>query len=267
MIDLRSNILDGTDCGPQSFAESLEMCRVAVECGVRTVVATPRWKAGSLEPPLPFEEINQKIERLQRELGDTLSIKSGFVFESTHLLLNLINRYGRRLALGEKRHLLISLPSNHLPTDTDEIWAGLRQRGFLVILAHPECCPAIRRNPALLNQWASSGVMFQIDAASVAGVYGRHIRKFALECLRKYDGCAVIASNVRDIKVNPMKDARKEISARMGDLRATKFLSETPTAIIGEGFLSVVNGKAKDSGKVGLLLRSLRQIKTLVGEA
>jgi protein-tyrosine phosphatase len=242
------------------------MCRAALACGVRTLVATPRWKAGSFEPPLAFEEITRKLERLQQEFGDTLSLKSGFVLEFSHNLLELVDRYGSRLALGEKQHLLISLPSNHLPTEIDYIWAGLRERGFLIIIAHPECSPVIRRNSALFSCWASSGVKFQIDAASVAGAYGREVKKFALECLRKYEGSTLVASNVRDTKANPMKDARMEISARMGDMRATKFVSETPTAIIGDGFLTV-NRRAKDSSKMGALLRSLKQIKTIFSEA
>jgi tyrosine-protein phosphatase YwqE len=242
------------------------MCRAAVECGVRTLVATPRWKAGSVEPPLPFEEIARKVARLQHELGDTLSIKSGFVLEFSRELPELAGRYGSRLALGEKQHLLISLPSTHLPMETDEIWAGLRERGFLIILAHPECSPILRRHPALLGGWASTGVKFQVDAASVAGVHGREVRRFALECLRKYDGCSVLASNARDANANALQDARREVSARMGDLRATRFVSQTPKTIIGEGF-STVNAQSKDSGKVGSLLRSLRQMRARVSEA
>jgi protein-tyrosine phosphatase len=242
------------------------MCRIAAALGVRILVATPLWKAGSSEPPLSFEEINRKVERLERELSGTPFIRSGFVLEFSKQLPELADVYGSRLALGGKHHLLISLPSTYLPTGTDEIWAGLRQRGFLVILAHPECSPAIRRHPALLNRWASIGVKFQIDAASVSGAYGREVRKFALECLLKYDDCTVIASNARDTKANPMEDARREISARLGELRAAKFVTGTPTAILDDGFITA-NGKSKDSGKVGSLLRSLKQIKTIVSEA
>jgi len=84
--------------------------------------------------------------------------------------------------------------------------------------------------------------------------------------LRKYEGSTVVASNARDTKANPMKDARREISARMGKRWATGFVNETSTAIIGESLLTV-NAESKVSGKVGSLLRSLKQIKTLVSEA
>jgi hypothetical protein len=63
-----------------------------------------------------------------------------------------------------------------------------------------------------------------------------------------------------------MKDARREISDRMGDQRADKIVHETPIAIIGEGFFTA-HDTSQDSSKVGALLRSLKQIKTLVSEA
>jgi protein-tyrosine phosphatase len=53
MIDIHCDILDGTPYGSDSFADSLEMCRAAIADGVRTVIATPRWKTGRAEPPSP----------------------------------------------------------------------------------------------------------------------------------------------------------------------------------------------------------------------
>jgi protein-tyrosine phosphatase len=41
MIDLHSHILFGLDDGPETLAESLEMCRIGYEDGIRTMVATP----------------------------------------------------------------------------------------------------------------------------------------------------------------------------------------------------------------------------------
>lgn len=232
MIDLRSNILDGTDCGPQSFAESLEICRAAVAYGVHTLVATPRWKAGSFEPPLAFEEITRKVEQLQRVLRGSLSIKSGFVIEFSRSLLELVEHYGSRLALGAKQHLLISLPSTYLPAETDDVWAGLRGQGFYILIAHPECSPAIRRNPTILSRWASSGIKFQIDAASVAGLYGREVKKFALDCLRHCKGNMVVASNARDVQFNSLTKAREELIGHFGERQTKMLIREIPTSII-----------------------------------
>ncbi len=146
MIDLRCHILTGTACGPHSFTESVEMCRRAAVGGVRTLVATPYWKAGSSEPPLSFENITRQVEELQKEFDGSLSVKSGFVFEFDSHLPKLADQYGARLTLDGKKYLLLSLPSTRLPAEIDSTLAALSRRGLGILIAHPECSPALRRN-------------------------------------------------------------------------------------------------------------------------
>src|SRR5215208_3071452 len=132
MIDLRSHILSGTPCGPDSFAESVRMCRAAIEGGVRTLVASPRWEAGQAEPPLSFERCEQQISRLVSETGGALNIKLGFGLQFGARLPELTDKYGARLAVGGRRHLLVSMPSVVIPAETEEVWDGLHGRDFRV---------------------------------------------------------------------------------------------------------------------------------------
>lgn len=265
MIDLRCHILTGTACGPHSFTESVEMCRRAAQGGVRTLVATPYWKAGTVEPPLSFENITHQVGKLQKEFGGSLGIKSGFVFEFDSQLPELVDQHGARLTLDGKKYLLLSLPSMRLPTEIDSTLAAMMQRGFGILLAHPECSPALRRNPAILKSWAARGTKFQIDAASVAGVYGREVRKFALECLRRFEGSVVVASNMRNTNPSSLIEARKEITKHLGELRTAKTVIETPAAILSENG-SPVKADSKAQGRIGSLLRSIKQLGALVSE-
>jgi len=41
MIDLHNHLLYGLDDGPQTLKESVEMCRISFNDGVRMIVATP----------------------------------------------------------------------------------------------------------------------------------------------------------------------------------------------------------------------------------
>lgn len=266
MIDLRCHILDGTSCGPQSYAESLEMCRVAVDCGVQTIVATPLWATGNFEPPLPFNEIKGKIERLQKALLGKLSIESGFVLAFDKRLPELADRYGTELALGGKKHLLVSLPSTKVPLETEEVWAELIKRGYLLLLAHPECNTALRRTPSILHRWYASGMKFQIDAASLSGLYGREVRKFAIDCLHKYETQVVVASNSRSTNENPLKAARAEIISQLGERRAIMCIDETPTTVIS-GIDPSLNTKDKAPGKIASLFRSIKKSGFLFNES
>jgi tyrosine-protein phosphatase YwqE len=66
LIDLSCHFLDETDCGPDSFAESVKLCREAGAEGVRTMVLTPRWQADRRQPPLSPDRCEEKIARLKR---------------------------------------------------------------------------------------------------------------------------------------------------------------------------------------------------------
>jgi protein-tyrosine phosphatase len=268
MIDLRCHILDGTPCGPDSFAESLEMCHTAIADGVRTIVATPRWEAGSTEPPLPFDECHRKLERLETETRGALSFKLGFAMQFSAHLPGLVARYGSRVALAGRRHLLVSLPSVEIPAEVEDAWKSIGRGGFSVVLAHPECNTALRRNPERLARWVSEGLTLQVDAASVLGTHGREVQRFALECLRKYEGHAVVASNAcwSAGQRHSLSKAHEELSAKVGARQARDFMKETPAALIGDG---VWRNDVRGGSSRGLtaMLRSFSPIKALTGES
>ena len=268
MIDLRSHILDGTPCGPDSLAESLEMCHAAAVDGVRTMVATPRWEAGSPEPPLPFEECLRKLKHLEAETRGRVSFKLGFALQFSPELPALVGRYGSKLALAGKRHLLISLPSVKVPEEVEDVWKSLSRAGFSIVLAHPECNTILRRDTARLGRWVSEGLMLQIDAASVAGTYGREVRRFALECLRKYACNSVVASNMRrsaDQKTS-LSNAREELASNIGVHQTIKFMIETPATLIVDS-AKHNNGSGLAAHGLTSLLRSIRPVKALTSES
>jgi protein-tyrosine phosphatase len=268
MIDLRRHILDGTPCGPDSFAESLEMCRAAIADGVKTIVATPRWEAGSSEPPLPFEDCLRRLERLEAEMRGALSLRLGFALQFSAELPSLVAVYGSRLALAGKRHLLVSLPSVEISAGVEEVWKSIALAGFSILLAHPECNAVLHRDPSRLKRWVSDGLMLQIDAASVLGTHGREVQRFGLECLRSYQGHAVVASNahLRDKPQHSLAHVYRELSGKIGARQASGFTKETPCALIGDG-VRRDNLRGIPSRSLASMLRSFGPIKALMGES
>ena len=237
MIDLRSHILHGVSCGPSSFEESLAMARTAVANGVKTIVATPVWKSDSSEPPLAFDECFRRIGALETALSGALTIKLGFAIQFHEDLANLIGRFGTTLSLGGNKHLLISLPSLKIPHSAETTWVNLKRIGFSVLLAHPECNPAIRRDVSRLSRWVDSGVSLQLDAASVTGMYGRDIKRFSVECLRRFSNNCVLASNTRPggTTNSPLVRARSEVEVNLSPQQAGKSIYLLPSEILGNG--------------------------------
>ena len=235
MIDLHCHVLDETECGPQSFAESVEICRQAAKDGVRTIVATPLWNKQADEPPLSFTNCQRKLDRLQHETRGALSLKLGFLMQFRVDLARLLERYGSSLTLGRGRYVLVLLPSLQTPPETEAVWRDVAQCGFSTLLARPECSPALRGNQARLQRWIDTdGVMLQIDAASITGAHGREVQRFALQCIQEYPESVIIASGVRRAGAlgSSLSDAHKEITKRTGPRRASLLVSETPSMIV-----------------------------------
>lgn len=266
MIDLRSHVLDGTPCGPDSFNESLEMCRAAIAEGVRTIVATPRWEAGEVAPPLSFEECRRKLARLEVETRGSLSFKLGFALQFSPQLPDLVAQYGTNLTLAGKRHLLVSLPAVEIPVEADAVWKSLSCRDYSVVLAHPECNAVLRRDSLRLTRWVSEGMTLQIDAASILGKHGRDVQRFAFESLRKYKEHAVVASNTRwGVSLRSLLNAaRQELSRKLNAPQARVFTREMPAAVIGD-VTKRDSVRGDYSHGITSMIRSFRSIKALTG--
>jgi protein-tyrosine phosphatase len=234
MLDLNCHILDKTAGGPEGLDQSLEMCRLAAENGVRTIVATPRWEARANTPPLPFAECQRKLQELDRLMGGALSFKLGFLVQFSPALATLVEEYGPRIALGGGRYVLVSLQSLSAPSEMEEVLDGLARRRFSMIVSRPECNQRIRRDPARLERWVAGGVFLQIDTASLMGVYGREVRRFAVFCARRYQGQVVVASSVRNLvtRRQPLGGVHKVLVKAFGRAITRMMMSDTPAKIL-----------------------------------
>lgn len=234
MIDLHCHLLDGTCGGPESFEASLEMCRQAAADDVRTIVATPRWAADASEPPLAFDECWQKLKRLNQAMGKAVALRAGFLMEFRSDLPALLDRHGSSVALNGGRYVFVALPSLHVPSDAEEVWSKVSGKGFSILLARAECSPALRRDFLRLERWLESGIMLQLDAASITGQHGHEIQHFALQCVKKYEGSVVLASSVGGTRQTSLRLARELLLKKYPSRRVRRLLYKTPAMMIGD---------------------------------
>jgi protein-tyrosine phosphatase len=234
MIDLHCQLLGetGRDCR-EDAGDALEICRRALEEGVHTIVATGTCGPRAPEPELTAE-YRRRLERLKEGTGGSLRLKLGFVVKFSADLASLVGEHGSQLGLGGGRFVLVSLPPLRTPPEAEEVWRSVAELGFNVILARPECSPALRRDPARLDGWVRRGVMLQLDAASVTGAHGRVSQHFALLWAQRYVGRVAVASNARAGQSRPsfLGLARQELARRFGPACAQTLLSDTPAAVI-----------------------------------
>lgn len=270
MIDLHCHLLESESESPRLFLEQLKICRQAAGDGVRTLVATPRWEAERAEPPLGLMKCWQQLERLQHEMREALSLKLGFLMEFRSDLPEVLERYGSAIALGGGRFVFVSVPALRLPEEAEEVWSKVSRKGFCVLLARAECSLALRRNPTRLERIMKSGIMLQLEAASIIGLHGHEIQQFACQCVKKYEGSVIVASGVSrtrtSARLSSLALVREELLKKNPAHRVNKLLSETPLALIGEN-QHASQAAEKGAFRLSSFLRSLRSQRVVSDES
>jgi protein-tyrosine phosphatase len=106
--------------------------------------------------------------------------------EVTHeLAIELPDETLRRLTLGGSNTVLLETPLEPVIGPAFERCAHtLWERGYRVLLAHPERAPAFRDDPRRLHALVAEGALCSVTAAALAGGFGDAARWFGLELLR-----------------------------------------------------------------------------------
>jgi protein-tyrosine phosphatase len=201
VIDLHCHVLPGIDDGPPTIEDSLTLARAAAAAGTRTLVATAHV---SWEYPNRADTIARAVHELNSRLseaGVALEIRAGAEIAMTRLPETAPDELSR-LTLGGGRWLLVEPPFTQVATGLDILIADLQDRGYRVVLAHPERCPAFHDNRSMLEALVHSGVLASVTAGSLDGRFGSAIRRFSLDLMR--DGLVQnVASDAHDHSRRP----------------------------------------------------------------
>jgi protein-tyrosine phosphatase len=232
VIDLHCHVLPGIDDGPRTIEDSLALARAAAAAGIRTVVATSHV---SWEYPNRADTIARLVEELNGRLADNgvaLEIRPGAEIAMTRLPDTPPDEVSR-LTLGGGQWLLIEPPFTEVSTGLDVLVADLHDRGYQVVLAHPERCPAFHRDRSMLEALVHSGALTSVTAGSLAGRFGKAVRRLSIELIR--DGLVHnVASDAHDDSHRPPTIAAELEDAGLGPL--TDWLTQAvPGAILGGG--------------------------------
>ncbi len=184
MIDLHTHVLPGIDDGPETIEGSVELARAAVAAGARTLVATPHV---SWTYPNDADTIGARVEELQARLdaeGIPLELRAGAELAMTRLV-DMRTEELLALRLGGGGWLLVEPPFSPTVTGLVPLVFELQRQGHEILLAHPERCPAFHREPELLRELVSEGVLTSVTAGSLVGRFGGEVRRFALKMARE----------------------------------------------------------------------------------
>lgn len=234
MIDIHTHILPQIDDGPSDWIESLNLIRQGIEDGIQGAVCTSH-VLNRLDEELEgkllykFDQLRRIIEREKLTfdlwLGSEVHCNAQYNPFSKTATLN-----------GNGRYILIEFPLGDIPVDVGEQFFQLTLDKITPILAHPERNASVFLKPELVYNFVQRGVMVQMNAGSITGVFGRQTRKLAFEML-DHNWVHFVASDCHHERSRPMilSHARKVVEKKWGAMKAETLFEINPRrAVFGE---------------------------------
>jgi protein-tyrosine phosphatase len=240
MIDTHNHLLPGIDDGARDVEETLKMCRMAVEDGIRVIVATPHSFDGKFVNDV--DKIKLMVRDLNTELdsiGLDLTIMPGMEVRITEDLPGLVAD-GKVLSLNEGKYILLEFHPSQIPSGFENLARDLASSGFNLVLGHPEKNSVIQSAPEYLfrlcKQFKPGEMLGQVSADSLTGKNGFWAKRTAIT-LVKNNLAHIIATDAHSSRrrVPRLSDAVSVTSNLVGREHALRMVRDIPEAVLGGG--------------------------------
>ena len=197
IVDIHSHILPGIDDGSKSIKMSIDMIKRSYEEGTRDIIATPHFRRGCFDTPYnEVKDIVKYFNSLIKEEGLDIRIHYGQeVYYSDKMIEDLEKGFIGTINGG--RYLLLEFPMRKIPSEAIDYIYELSIRGIIPIIAHPERYSDVIRKPEVLNDFIEEGCLFQLNAGSIRGDFGKDSKRVA-EALIKNGVYSFIGSDAHN---------------------------------------------------------------------
>lgn len=180
-VELHFHALHGLDDGPATLGESVDLLRRAAEDGTATVVATPHVRGDFVTDVSDLPDRVRELAAAAADEGIGIDLRAGgemghdMVGRLTQPELELISQ-----GPPAGRWLLVEAPFHAIDDDFHSATEELRDRGFGVVIAHPErSADASLDGSAGLRRELAAGALAQVNAQSITGAHGPDARRAA----------------------------------------------------------------------------------------
>lgn len=234
--EIHFHVLPGLDDGPATIDDSVSLARAAAAQGTSTIVATPHVNHRHL-PDVGI--LPERVRQLQLELvRERVPIAIRIGAELSHERASGLSQAELELiAQGPsgRRWVLLEAPLTGLEAGFTTAADDLRARGFAVVVAHPERALAVPGSGwEIIERELRAGSRMQVNAWSVAGLYGLAVRAHA----RRILACAsdaVIASDAHGPERMPALELALGALVHAGDANAVRRMTALPRALVERG--------------------------------
>lgn len=239
MIDLHAHILPAIDDGPQSLEESVEMCRLAWENGIRGIVATSHGNgfkgASRKDYACAFRLL---VKELQKE-EIPLEIYPGMEVFMDEDALRRLNE-GKLFTLNHTPYVLAEFSFEEDLWMVSEYLSLLEEAGYMPVIAHAERYEGVQRYPEQVYTWVNKGYVIQVNKGSFFGTFGKFSQNTALSLL-SHNLIHIIASDTHGIHMRSpnLTKIKQFLDEKVGVKYRNLLCCENPRRILqGEEIIS-----------------------------
>lgn len=239
MIDLHSHVLPGVDDGARDLEQSLNMCRLSLEDGCHTMMATPHLRHERF-----WNGDRGHLERVHRRLCQAVASRFGDRFKvllggeiavGSESLAELEQPSNSLLPLAGSSYVLMEPSFHGMGPDPIEMVYELGVRGRRTIIAHPERISWLTRDLGLMAALVEQGALMQLTAMSLTGELGAAIQEV---CRIMIDRGWVhfVASDCHDDRLRPprLSAARGLVEASWGEAAAERLFLTNAEAVLAD---------------------------------
>ncbi len=183
-IDIHTHILPGLDDGPKSLEESVAMAQCYVDVGIRKIIATPHFIPGTAWAA-ERERIEEKTEELQEYFSVNkiaLEIFPGMEIAYHQKLINRLEK-GALQPLAESNVYLLEPAFHDSQNDLLQCAKEIMDKGYGVILAHPERIKSFQETLEPLIELVGQGLRVQLNMGSLLDKFGQQSKQTAMKLI------------------------------------------------------------------------------------
>lgn len=233
LTDIHQHLIFGMDDGAQSFDETKEMLKEAVQNGITTVIATPHAAPG-IEPfdLMKFYENVNAVKEWIKESGIGVQLFKGAELFYTDATVRMLNE-GRIPSIAGGRKVLVEFPTM---AEYDVLCSAARKlggAGYSAVFAHVERYQCLRRLSNIEKLKDEYQVLMQVNAATIlepTGIFEKIWLKRAL----KADLIDIVASDAHNLghRNNVLKQSYERILKEFGEEQAQRMYIANPRSLL-----------------------------------
>ena len=192
--DHHSHILPGVDDGVESMEEALRVLQKYEKAGIKAIWFTPHIME---DVPNTAGKLTKRFDELKAAYNGNIELHLAAEYMIDNHLHKLLQdchskpqggistpKENTLLPIGEKgNHLLVETSYFNPPMRLRETLKQIKSKGYHPLLAHPERYMYMDNDE--YRRLREEGIKFQLNIVSLAGCYGKTVKKKALWLLKE----------------------------------------------------------------------------------